>query len=159
MKRIVKGKIMKEVILWSGTPSQYLNVNYYLSLFILIVVGIFLPLAFVLLPIALVVVIWNYLVLKKTKYELTNERLKIYTGVINKHINDLELYRVKDTRLYEPWNYRIFGLGKIIVLTSDLSSPVVQIKAIKEANDTRELLRTNVEKRRITRGISAVDVV
>ena len=150
---------MKEVVLWTGNPSQVLNVNYYIMLIALIVVGFFFPLVFVLLPITLVVVIWNFLVLKKTTYEITNERLKIYTGVINKHINDLELYRVKDTRLYEPWNYRLFGLGKVIVFTWDLSCPVVQISAIKNANETRELLRNYVEKRRVTRGISAIDVV
>lgn len=150
---------MKETTVWSGSPSQFLNMWFYIGFIAFIVMACFIPLLFVLTPIYLVLLLWNYLVVRNTRYEVSTERLKIFAGVLNRNINDLELYRVKDTRLYEPWYYRMVGLGKIIVLTSDLSNPIIVIKAIPKANETRELIRDCVEKRRVVRGISAIDVV
>ncbi|MEZ5300332.1 MAG: PH domain-containing protein [Verrucomicrobiales bacterium] len=50
---------------------------------------------------------WNT---KFYNYELTNERLKLSTGVLNRKTDVLELYRVKDMELEKPLHFRIFGL-------------------------------------------------
>ncbi len=149
----------KEVSLWKANPSQILNIWWYLMVIPFLISILFFPIVAVLIPIFVVVIVWNYLVVKTIQYEITSERLIINTGVINKSINDLELYRVKDTRLESPWFFRMLGLGKIVILTSDLSHPLVIIKAINNAKDVRELLRSAVETRRKERGVSSLDVI
>lgn len=149
----------KEELLWNGSPSQVINIGWYVLIIPFIIAIIFFPIIAVLTPILLVLLIWNYLVVKLTKYEITNERLKISTGVLNKSLNDLELYRVKDTRLESPWYFRLLNMGKIVILTSDLSHPLVIVKAISNAENVRELLRATVEERRKARGVSALDVI
>jgi hypothetical protein len=147
----------KEKVMWEGRPSQLLNIWWYFLLLMVLIVSLFNPLFLSMLPITLCLMVWNIWVLKNLRYEITNERVKISSGVINKIEKDLELYRVNDIIFEEPWYLRIFKMGKIVILTNDISYPIVFIKAIRNAKDTKELLRLMVENRRKERGISEVE--
>ena len=87
-----------EEIVWSGSPSQVLNLPTFIvcTLFCWLVVPIF-------------IAIWKWLVLRNIRYELTTERLKVSQGVFNKLLDEVELYRVRDYRLEKPFWLRING--------------------------------------------------
>ena len=51
--------------------------------------------------------------IKAVRYEITSERIKITTGYSPRQTNAMELYRVKDYTLKEPFFYRLFHLGNI----------------------------------------------
>lgn len=142
----------REVLEWEGKSSQVINIIPF------IIAGLMMLTLF-LIPLGLIIGCWYYLVVKNIRYEITTERLKVFSGVLNKTANDIELYRVKDMRLFEPWYLRMFGLGHVLVLTSDLSNPHILIKAIPNALDVREKLRYLTEERRKTRGVASLDVI
>lgn len=131
----------QETDIWSGSPSQITNFKAYAvcALIALTGVGIFVgvPYAF-----------WRYLVVKNQRVEITTQRIRFHKGVLSKHIDELELYRVKDTRFDQSFFLRIFGLGNIIVISSDSTDPTVKINAIKDAKNIREKLRNLVEDQR-----------
>ena len=120
-----------EQTVWNGTPSQVINVG------IFVFMGLFFWLVFPLL-----VILWQWLVVKNTKYELTNERLKTRYGILNKKTDELELYRVRDYKLEQPFFLRLFSLGNIKLTTSDKSHPEVLIKAIPNGEKLREQIRS-----------------
>jgi uncharacterized membrane protein YdbT with pleckstrin-like domain len=66
---------------------------------------------------------------------------------------DLELYRVRDTRVEQNFFERLFGLGEVVIFTTDASSPQVSLAYIKDAVALRELLRRLVEARRDAKGV------
>src|SRR5688572_33477212 len=103
---------------WAGSPSQVLNVPVYLvcALLCWLIVPIFYA-------------IWKWLVLKNIRYELTTERLKLREGVLNKRLDEIELYRVRDYSLEQPLVLRLFGLSNITLRTADPSQPVVVLRA------------------------------
>lgn len=72
----------------SGTPSQVI------SLPVFVLLG---PFFWLVIPIFMM--LWKWLVVKNTRYELTTERLKMRHGVLSEQTNELELYRVRDYRL------------------------------------------------------------
>src|SRR5204862_241536 len=74
----------------------------------------------------------RYLETKNKVFELTNERLKMTEGIFSKVTETLELYRVKDIEVLQPFIYRIVGLENIKVNTSDLSAPVMLLDGISE---------------------------
>lgn len=131
----------QELNVWSGSPSQISNLGAFIicGLVSLTVIG-----AIFALPIAL----WMYLVVKNQRYELTSQRLKVHSGVLSKKTDELELYRVKDTRFDQPLLLRLFGLGNVIIVSSDATSPVSTITAISDAQPLREQIRKLVEERR-----------
>jgi uncharacterized membrane protein YdbT with pleckstrin-like domain len=90
-------------------------------------------------------------------FELTNERIRIKRGVLNREIDETELYRVRDTTVREPFFLRLFGLGTIIMETSDRSDPTLTIMAIRDPNGLRSKIRDKVEKMREAKGVRDVD--
>lgn len=131
---------------WFGTPSQVVNLGSFIFL------GLFFWLVF-----PLFIILWKWLTVKNTKYELTNQRLRTRYGVLNKKTDELELYRVRDFKLEQPFFLRIFSLGNIVLTTSDKSHAEVIIKAIPNGEELREKLRTFVEECRTRKRVREVD--
>lgn len=137
----------EEKKVWSGTPSQVINLGTF------ILCGLFFWLLF-----PLFIALWKWLEVKNVKYELTNQRLRTRYGVLNKKADELELYRVRDYKLEQPFFLRLFSLGNVILITSDKSTPVVVIKAIPNGEELREKIRRYVEECRTRKGVREVDI-
>lgn len=90
-------------------------------------------------------------------YELTTERFRITRGILSKHIDELELYRVKDVTLHRPFVQRLFSLGTVVLDTSDQSTPQVTIPAVADIEWLRDEIRRHVETRRDSKGVKEVD--
>jgi len=72
-------------------------------------------------------------------------RLLITEGVFSRNTEEVELYRVRDYKLTQPFWLRLFGLGNIVVSTTDNSNPTVVLQAIRDAAGHREEIRKYVE--------------
>ncbi len=134
---------MSESNLWSGTSSQLKNLGPFLSCLLI-------------LPIPWA--IWRYLETKNHVYRLTTERLVIETGVFGKNTDTLELYRVRDLQVTQPFILRIFGLQNIRLLTSDTSTPEELIDYVPAALNLPDLFRKQIEVARDRKRVRDVDV-
>ena len=137
----------EEKELWRGTPSQWVNLPWYI---------LWLLLFWLVIP--LFILLWQWLVIRTTVYELTSERLKLRRGVLNKHLDEVELYRVRDSQLEQPFFLRLFGLGNILLQTSDRSHPSVRLRAIRDGEQLYERVRAAVEESRARKGVRELDV-
>lgn len=151
----------EETSLWKGNPSQWLNLGPFVAAIVLtagiIIGGLFFPPAFVGLIVPLGYVIWKYLTVRMQVFELTNERLCITRGVINQHVDEIELYRVKDTQLFRSWWMRLTGLASVHLETSDRTMPKPIVPAIRGGAEMRELLRKQVELQREKKRVREMD--
>ena len=127
-------------ILWKSGPSQISNFWSYLFLFWTIIVPI-----------------WIYLVTRFTKYELNSERLIIKKGILSQNIEETELYRIKDYSIFKPFFLRIFGLGNLVLTSSDKNNKYISLLAIKDVEKIKDLIRGHVEKSRKRTGTKEVD--
>ena len=152
---------MTEEILWKGRPSQVLNLgSHVLALVVAGAIGAggaFFPPAWFALPLPLIWMAWNFLKVRCRVYELTTERLRLYDGVFNQTIDEVELYRVKDTTMDRPFWFRMFGLSNLHMDTSDRSHPKVTIEAVSDGITLRETLRKQVELWRDRKRVREVD--
>lgn len=137
----------QEEVVWTGSPSQILNVPVYVvcGLLFWLVVPVFIAL-------------WKWLVLRNIRYELTTERLRIRQGVLNKSLDELELYRVRDYRLEQPFWLRLFSLANITLTSSDSSHPLVVLRAIRDGEAVRERIRRHVEECRVKKRVLPLDL-
>lgn len=149
--------------LWKSSPSQWLNLGVFLlDLFVAAVIiaaaVIFsFPLAFIALVIPLAHALWRYLTVRCYVFELTCQRLRITSGVINHHIDEIELYRVKDILMMRPWWMRLTGLSSLSLETSDRTLPKLVIPAIRDGVGLREKLRRQVESERDRKRVREMD--
>jgi uncharacterized membrane protein YdbT with pleckstrin-like domain len=131
-----------ERVEWTGTPSQMQNLGWFIACLLVI------PIPFA---------IWRWLVVKNTVFTLTTERLRIRRGVFNRTTEDLELYRVRDTRLEQTFWERMFSVGEVILYTTDASTPEIHIPWLKDAELLRETVRKFAEARRDAKGVRAFE--
>ena len=136
-----------EELVWTGSPSQVVNLPVFIvcALLCWLVVPVFYA-------------IWKWLVLRNIRYELTSERLKLREGVLNKRLDEIELYRVRDYSLEQPFFLRLFGLSNITMRTADPSQPVVVLRAIKDGELVLEQLRKYVEQARVQKRVLPLDL-
>lgn len=151
----------EENVLWKGSPSQWLNLGPFTTAALLAAGiaagGLFFPPAFAGLILPLLYAVWKYLSVRTRVFELTSERLKITRGVINQHVDEVELYRIKDTQLVRTWWMRLTGLASISLETSDRTMPSLVIPAIEGGREMRELLRKQVEVQRDRKRVREMD--
>jgi uncharacterized membrane protein YdbT with pleckstrin-like domain len=153
-----------ELIIWKGTSSQLLNFGHYAIAVIIIGASVFASLHFAITSLlligllALLYAFYQYLVVNAATYTITTQRLIRKIGLFNRTTSEIELYRVKDVHLFEPLQLRMFGLGTIHLISSQKSSPLFELKAVKGAVGLREQLRHLVENRRNEKGVGEYDM-
>ena len=133
--------VIAEKQLYIGRPSQILNI-----------------VSFILWSWTLLIPIIIYLKTRFTVYEVTDQRIKLKTGILNQEIDECELYRVRDYKVVKPFFQRIFGLGRIELVTSDRSNSNINLNGIKDPENLYNLIRNNVEKIRRKTGTRELDV-
>ncbi len=83
-----------------------------------------------------------------TKYSMSEDRLFVETGFFNLEQDEVRLYRILDLQLKRSFGQRIFGVGTIMVSSSDKSLGNFEIKNIKNSVEVKEMLSEQVEKQR-----------
>jgi uncharacterized membrane protein YdbT with pleckstrin-like domain len=152
-----------EVSLWKGHTSQWVHFWYYFFCLLLAAAaigGIPFTAGLSAIGLALPVILWvaRWWITKSTSYELTSQRLKIGTGILNRKLDELELFRVKDYAMDQPLFLRLVGLGNLTLVTSDASTPTVAIRAIANVEAVREKLRNAVQAERDRKRVREMDV-
>lgn len=158
--------------LWSGSPSQWVNLKIYVIGFAIVALSVIwgdkiasalsrlpgigahhLLIQKLIILAAVLIALWRALELRFHHYEITNDVLREKFGILNRQIHELELYRVRDTTTYRPFDLNIFGCGNVIIDTTDHSTPVTVIRGIKKSDEVRKLLREKVEEARRRKGV------
>jgi membrane protein YdbS with pleckstrin-like domain len=169
------GIAAEEQEMWSGHPSQILNLGIYFfwgMAVLLTAVGAFLFVSDVASPavwislilgvvllIALVNVAIAYFHLRAVHYVVSTQRVRIVSGLFSKEIQEIELFRVKDTMTHQSFFLRLFGLGTITILSGDEKQPRLVLSGVPQAVELREKIRAEVMTLRQRFGVREVDVM
>lgn len=109
---------------------------------------------------ALVIVLFRWLAVMSSLYELTAERLILRRGIFMKSIDEIELYRIKDVRMDFSLLNQMAGIGTICVTSSDETTRNHELKLrfVPKAKQRREMLRALVDAARRRRGVREMDM-
>src|SRR3954469_20788276 len=114
-------KMEKENLVYKTCPSQIRNIGVFIICLLImtaiITAAIYFnePLVYIALVLPVFYGFWKWLEIKNTKLQITDQRIIVSEGILNRTTNETELYRVRDTTIKEPFFYRLFGLGNIIL--------------------------------------------
>ena len=156
----------QETLVWRGTPSQWINFGTYFFCLIL-AAGVVAAYYFVSPPEPLILLVlivpafWalcRWIVTRCQRYEITSERVKITTGLLSRRTQELELYRVRDYSIVEPFWLRLIGRGNIVLVTADSTNPTFVLHAVPRAADLKDQIRAHTEKMRQRRGVRSLEV-
>ncbi|MEZ4659469.1 MAG: PH domain-containing protein [Caldilineaceae bacterium] len=84
------------------------------------------------------------------RYELTTERLRIIRGLLGQSFEEIELVRVRDTKVKQHMGERALNVGDITIYSNDPTTPEFVLNNVPDPIEVRELIRkaTLDEKRR-----------
>jgi len=164
----------EEQIIWRGSPSQIVNVFpiiFGILAFIALLVVIMYAweqfglanyqyatsIASLVLVLPLLYILQKWLAVKYEIHEVTNKRIKIRKSIVNSGMRPAEMFRVKDVEPDIPWYLGMFGLGTVVIYTSDMSDPVIKIRAIKGAQELNDTIEKIAIMERRAQGVTEID--
>ena len=156
----------EETVLWKGSPSQWTNFGTYVFCLILsagVVVVYFLvpnvpPLILATLAIPLLFALSKWWQTRSQIYEITTERIRTSSGLLSRRTSELELYRVRDYTVVEPFWLRLIGRGNLIIETADRTSSHLVLRAVPTVNALKDQVRAHTERMRQIRGVRDFEI-
>lgn len=94
-----------------------------------------------------------------TKYSMSEDRLFLETGLLSTKEEELILYRVRDITLKRSLGQKIFGVGSVMIHSSDQTTPELELKNIKNPREVKELLYRQVEETKLARRVRIGELV
>lgn len=113
-----------------------------------------------LIGVGVIIIALRWLHNVSTHYELTDQRLIIRRGIINKTTDEIELYRVKDVSVAYSIINQWVDIGEITIQSSDPTTHggALVIRDVPGARAIREQLRSLVDAARQLRRVRELDV-
>ncbi len=153
----------KEASVWSGSPSMALLAG---RIAALIVAAVGIPmLAYFIASLAeegdqgagLVTAGWfitaavvlifgisiaaGMVVLRSTRYTITNQRLLTESGLFSKRVDEIDMRLIDDSHFDQGFIHRILGIGNVTVMSSDKNAPVYTMRGVRDPRAVREVIR------------------
>lgn len=94
-----------------------------------------------------------------TRYSMSEDRLFLETGLLNTRQEEILLYRVRDISLRISLGQRLFGVGSVIVQSSDKSLPVLELRNIRSPREVKETLHRQVEEMKLARRMRVGEIL
>jgi membrane protein YdbS with pleckstrin-like domain len=81
--------------------------------------------------------------LRSTVYTVTNQRVMIETGLLSKHLSEIDLRYIDDSQFSQGLIHRILGIGNVTLISTDKTTPVQMLRAVPDPRGVRELIRSH----------------
>lgn len=94
-----------------------------------------------------------------TRYRLSEDRLFLETGLLNSHYDEILLYRVRDIGMKRTLGQKLFGVGSVLVQSSDKTLPQLELKNIKDPIGVKEQLHELVERNKLERRLRVSELM
>ena len=129
-------------VLWMASQGHVSALGYYLLCLLF---------SWLLIPVVMGAI--RFLQLSRHSYELTEQRLYERSGILFRRAEVLELYRVIDLSVEQPFLQGLVGSGRVILTTRDRSTPRIVLEAVPDPLAVADLIRDRVERCRVAKGV------
>lgn len=75
------------------------------------------------------------------RYELTSQRLRIFRGVFSRDLEEIDLVRIRDTKVSQHLGERMAGVGDVTIFSTDKNNPEIVLNNVKNPVEVRETIR------------------
>ena len=94
-----------------------------------------------------------------TRYALSEDRLFLSEGCLSIKDDEILLYRVRDIDTSRSLWQRLFGVGTVVVMSSDKSMPTLVMKNVKNPVAVKEMIHKQVEEMKIRRRVRVGEIM
>lgn len=95
---------------------------------------------------------------RSTRYRITSQRVVVESGLLNKRLDQIDLYRIHDYIVERPLGQRLLGTGNLVLATQDRSTPALKLAGLStDVVQLYERLRKATEQEKRRRGVRVLD--
>lgn len=94
-----------------------------------------------------------------TRYAISSDRLFLSVGFFSIKDEEVLLYRIRDISCSRTLWQRLFGVGTLIITSSDKSTPTLTLKNIKKPLAVKEVLHEQVEEMKLRRRVRIGEIM
>lgn len=92
-----------------------------------------------------------------TRYSLYPDRLIIERGFLFRHHDEIRLYRVRDLKMNQGPFQRWFGVGDVVLMSSDMTTPRFVLRDILQPQDVFRTISDLAEYERRRVGVGVIE--
>ncbi|QVN18987.1 PH domain-containing protein [Burkholderia pyrrocinia] len=92
------------------------------------------------------------------RIEIDDARMRVTTGLIVREVCSLELFRIQNVWSVTRWWQGAFGIGELVIETSDARHPVWNLPGLRHPETLRDMLNAIAVELRTSRGIGEVNL-
>jgi len=117
--------------------------------------GWWIPLAGIALAAALLTI--PVILTLSVRYRVSNYRIDYERGIFSKDIDTLELWHVEDLKFHQSLLDRILGVGSIMVISHDDTTPRLLLRSLPNPRPVFETLKQRIITVKRQRGVIKID--
>lgn len=92
-----------------------------------------------------------------TRYSLYPDRLIIERGFLFRHHDEIRLYRIRDLKMNQGPFQRWFGVGDVVLMSSDMTTPRFVLRDILQPQDVFRTISDLAEYERRRVGVGVIE--
>jgi hypothetical protein len=104
-----------------------------------------------------IVWVWLWIARMGRRYRITTERIETRQGIATVESRFVDLFRIEDFELREPFFLRMRGAGDLVIRSMDKDEPVATLEAIPGVRDVYEKLRKLTGEERFKKGVRVLE--
>ncbi len=92
-----------------------------------------------LMAVVVLVFLYKIIKLKNTHYRVTTDRIEWSRGILERRIDNIDMFRIVDLRLYRSFSDCLVGIGTVVLITTDKTDPEFKFEKVcrpKQLYDT-----------------------
>ncbi len=86
-------------------------------------------------------VIIRVLQLKTIHYEVSTDRIEFTRGILNRRIDNLDMFRVMDIKLHRTLLDCLVGIGSVTLMTKDETDPVFEFEKVARPKQLYDIIK------------------
>ena len=90
---------------------------------------------------AILALAWRALVLKSIHYEVTPDRIEWSHGIFDRHVDNIDMFRVIDLKLRRSLVECILGIGTVVLATKDESDPTFEFLKVRRCRRLYDIIK------------------
>jgi len=91
--------------------------------------------------VVVLVLLFKVLKLKMTRYEVTTDRIEWSRGILDRRVDNLDMFRVIDLKLRRSLLDCIVGIGTVALVTTDKTDPEFEFEKIKDCRRLYDIIK------------------
>jgi len=90
---------------------------------------------------ALLALAWKTAALKSIHYEVTPDRIEWSRGILDRHVDNIDMFRVIDLKLRRSLLECVLGIGTVVLMTKDESDPEFEFVKVRQCRYLYDCLK------------------